>query len=206
LLNAIPAVLRELRLAGVALLEHFGKKPTPGPYETLWLELTLDLTDAHGERAILTRRQTVRFHGLNSALVRELVWGEGDQLVRYTAVGARRLAVRAEGSKRAVLLSPDGRPRPGDRLTITSRRTIRGGFRGAEEYCEAMLERPTKRLRFTVVFPLGRPPKTSRLVLATTETMVRQFRPRYRADGRAVVHCQVQDPMPATVYSVRWSW
>src|SRR5436305_14524111 len=98
LLNAIPAVLRELRLALTTTLEHFGKKPPATAYETLWLELVLDIADLQGARAVLTRRQSIRFHALDGAVVRELVWGEGDQLVRYTAAGARRLAVRAEGS------------------------------------------------------------------------------------------------------------
>jgi hypothetical protein len=206
LLNALPAILRELRLAAAALLARLGKRPPAQPYDTLWLELALDLTDTRGERAVLTRRQCLRFHGLDSAVVRELVWGDGDQLVRYTAAGARRLGVRAEGSKRAVLLSPDHRPGPGDRLTITSRRTIRGGFRAAEEYSEAFLERPTGRLTFSIRFPSSRPPKAARLVLAATETTVRRLRPHYGADGRAVLRCQIQHPVVGTAYSLRWSW
>lgn len=206
LLNAIPAVLRELRLAGTAILEHVGKKPEPGTYETRWLELVLDLADARGERAVFTRRQCIHVHGLDGAVVRELVWGEGDQLVRYTASGARRLTVRAEGSKRAVLLSPDPHPRSGGQFTITSRRTIRGGFRSRDEYCEAFLERPAGRLDLVVQFPAERPPKEARLVLAATETVVRRLRARYRPDGRAVLRCRLRNPATATVYSVRWAW
>jgi hypothetical protein len=205
-LTALPAVLRELRLALATLLDHVGQRPAVEPYETLWLALVLDLLDARGERAVLTRRQGIRLRRPDGAIVRELVWGEGEQLVRYTAAGAHRLGVRIEGSKRAVLLSPEHRPGPGDRLTITSRRTIRSGFRAAEEYCEAFLERPTGRLDLTVRFPVGRPPRDARLVLASTETVLRVLRVRFGPDGRARVHCRLAQPTTAAIYSLRWRW
>jgi hypothetical protein len=206
LLEAVAHVARELRLIVSALRRRVRPVWPPMPYETLWLELVLDLDDPRGERAVLTRRQGVRFLSQGGAVVRELVWGEGEQLVRYHARGARRLAVRPEGSKRAVLLDPDRRPAVGDRLTIESRRTIRGGFRGRSEYCEAYLERPTGRVDLTIIFPAAHPPTRAQLVRATTETVLRLVPVRYRADGRAVLRCRLRHPDPATTYSLRWSW
>lgn len=206
LVNALALVIRELRLMAAAIWAHARHPPKSTAYETLWLDLALDLVDRTGERAILTRRQCVRFHGLDGAIVRELVWGDGEQLVRYTAGNARRLTVLPEGSKRVVLLAPDRQPVPGGQLTITSRRTIRGGFRAANEYCEALLERPTGRLAITVRFPLGRPPKHAQVILASTETVLRTLPVRYGADGRAVLRCRLRNPVPAVVYSLRWQW
>ena len=205
LLHAAAALLRELRFAGAALGGSLRRSWPAMAYETLWLELVLDLRDGRGERAVLMRRQRIRFHA-GAAVVRELVWGEGEQLTRYTAQGARRLAVRPEGSRRAVLLDPDRRPMRGEEVTITSRRIIRDGFRGADEYCEAFLERPTGRVDLTVVFPPARPPKRAQLVLATTEAVLRTVPPHYRADGRAMLRCRLRRPDPAATYSLRWSW
>jgi hypothetical protein len=205
LLAAGAALLRELRLA-LETLTRWRRRPPTAAYETLSLALELELLDPRGERAVLRRRQRLRFLRDGAAIVRELVWGDGEQLVRYQAQGARRLGVRAEGSKRAVLLDPAAHPAAGDQLTITSRRTIRGGFLGRQEYCEVYLERPTGRLEFTIIFPATRPPLTAQLVRATTEAVVRQLPLRYRADGRAVVRCRLQRPDPATTYSVRWAW
>ena len=205
LLNAAAALLRELRLAGAVLGGALGRPRPARAYETLWLELVLDLDDPRGERAVLTRRQRIRFHA-GAVVVRELVWGEGEQLARYTAQGARRLAVRPEGSRRAVLLDPDRRPVRGAEVTITSRRTIRDGFRRADEYCEAFLERPTGRVELTVVFPPARPPKRAQLVLATTEAVLRAVPVHYRPDGRAMLRCRLRRPDPAATYSLRWSW
>lgn len=124
--------VRALRTAAGTVVGGRTEHPD-GAYTTLWLALELDIADVHGERAVLTRRQRVQFRSAEAALVRELVWGEGGQLARYAARGAQRAGLRAEGSKRAVLLLPDQHPAAGHRVTITSRRTIQGGFRQREE-------------------------------------------------------------------------
>lgn len=206
LLGALATLLRELRLTAGILLPWLRRPRATAPYETTFLDLSLDLLDTHGQRAVLIRRQGIRVRRGDGLVVRELVWGEGDQLVRYRSAGAQRLTVRAEGSRRAVLLAPPQRPRPGDRLLIESRRTIRGGFRAAEEYCEVLLERPTGRLALTITFPNGRAPRQAVLVAAPTETLLRRLRVRYRPDGRAVLRCQLHQPATATLYSLRWTW
>ena len=205
LFTAAVDLLRELRSLLTTVVGLRRPRP-PVAYETVSLALQLELQDARGERAVLRRRQRVRFLGDGGAVVRELLWGEGDQLVRYQARGARRIGVRSEGSKRAVLLDPDARPSPGDRLTIESRRTIRSGFRARQEYCEAFLERPTGSLELTVVFPPKRPPTTAQLVQAPSERVLRRLPVRFRADGRAVLRCRLRRPEPGTTYSLRWAW
>lgn len=175
-------------------------------YETVCLDLSLVLEDALGERATLTRRQRLRFPKGRASLVRELVWGEGQQLIRYQAKGARRVALRAEGSKRAVLLEPVAAATLGRAVTITSRRSIQGGFAAPEEYCEALLERPTGRVRFDVLFPLSRPPRAAWLVCAAPETVLRSVPVRYGAGGRARLRCSVRSPLVGMTYSLRWSW
>ena len=206
LVKALSGLVRQVRAVGGLLFGSRQPNTAAHSYETLWLDLVLDLQDVTGRRAVLTRRQRVRFLARDGAVVRELVWGEGEQLVRYTAHGAQRLRVRREGSKRAVLLDPDQRPALGDQLTITSRRTIRGGFRERTEYCEVVLERPTGRLDVTVIFPARRPPRQACLVPAATEQVLRTLHARYGPDGRAILRCRLRKPDVGTTYSLRWSW
>jgi hypothetical protein len=204
-LQAVNSSVRALRAAaGVVVGGH--AEQAEGAYTTLWLALELDIADSQGERAVLTRRQRVHFLSADATLVRELVWGDGEQLVRYTARGAQRAGQRAEGSKHALLLLPHTPPTPGDRLTITSRRTIRGGFRQKDEYCEAYLERPTGRLDLVVRFPVNRPPRAASLVSTASMQVLRGLRPCHGPDGRAVLRCRVRQPAPRTTYSLRWSW
>lgn len=83
---------------------------------------------------------------------------------------------------------------------------MRNAFLGAEEFCEALVERPTGWLDFTVRFPATRPPRGARLVAATTERVLQTVRVRYGADGRPVLRCRVPKPEIGTVYSLRWAW
>ena len=200
------SLVRHIRQAASSVVK--GRKPAASPraYETLWLDLVLDLQDPRGERAVLTRRHRVRFLTADAGLLRDLLWGEGRPLARYTAHGARRIAVHLEGSKRAVLLEPEHRAAAGDRLTVTSRRTIRGGFRLPQEYFEAFLERPTGALNFTILFPPTRPPRGARLVLAVGEQVLRSVPTRYGAGGRPLLRCHVRNPVTAVTYSLRWEW
>ena len=206
LLTRAHSLVRHLRQAVSSLLQ--GRKPAAPPraYETLWLDLVLDLKDPRGERAVLTRRQRVRFLTADAGFLRELFWGEGRLLARYRAQGAHRVAVHAEGSRGAVLLEPDHRAAAGDRLTVTSRRTIRGGFRRPQEYFEVFLERPTGALRLTILFPTSRPPRAARLVLAVGEQVLRSVPTRYGPGGRPLLRCRVRNPVTAVTYSLRWDW
>lgn len=175
-------------------------------YTTDWLELEFDIADSRGRRVVLTRRQRVCFLIGDCFAVRDLVWGEGEQLARYRARGAHRVCVVAEGSKRAIILGPDQPAVKGEHRTFVSRRTIRDGFSGTDEYCEAFLERPTGRLDLTVRFPSTRPPQWAHLTVAAPEPRRRRIRVRYGADGRAVLRCRIPEPAIAVTYSLRWSW
>jgi hypothetical protein len=202
LVDSTATVVEQLRAAlGVA-----SRRTPPCSYETEWLRLVLDIRDTTGARAILRRSQRVRFLVRGATVVRELVWGNGKQLENYRARGMRRLGLTVEGSKSAVLLAPISPPEVGDALTVTSRRTIRGAFRDRQGYCEAFLERPTRSLTLTILFPTRRPPRVARLVLAPTERVLRTVPVHVGAQGRPVLRCRIPNPRVACTYSLRWRW
>jgi hypothetical protein len=175
-------------------------------YETLSLTLRLELADPRGARAVLTRRQRVRLLTPDGVFLREVIWGEGNQLARYSVQGARRVGRRPEGAQRALLLDPERPVGVGALLTITSRRTITAGFTATEEYCGTLLERPTGRLEFTVVFPPERPPRAARLLGGVPDQVLRTIVARYDANGRATLRCRIAKPAAATPYRLQWRW
>src|SRR5437899_474485 len=81
-------VVQQLRTIGGIVFARRQPSSAALAYETLWLELAFELCDARGERAVLTRRQRVRVLAADVVVLRELVWGEGKQLARYSAQGA----------------------------------------------------------------------------------------------------------------------
>lgn len=206
MLPTLTALTHALRGLLEVLVRHGDAVRYRSAYTTQSLDLLLDLADPTGERAVLTRRQRVVFTPSAERVVRELVWGEGQQLGRYQARGADRIGVRPAGSRAAVLLRPHASRTRSGVVTMSSRRLIRHGFRASNEYCEALLERPAGPIRFTVLFPRTRPPRQAELVLAASETVLRTVPVRYRADGRAVLRCCLTRPRPAALYSLRWSW
>jgi hypothetical protein len=184
-------------------------RSTPAPvteYETLRLEIVLDLQDAQGHRAVLGRRQSVRFLVPDTGVVRDLVWGDGNQVAHYTAKGARRVLDRAEGSRHALLLGMDHRPMQGERITIASRRLIERGFLDSSEYCEVVVERPTEYLALTVLFPQNRPPHNAQLVCSQSTGPTRKLGVRHRSSGRPFLKWSCRAPTQECVYSLRWSW
>src|SRR5215216_6478938 len=89
-------LLNEVRVLWKSMEQRLRPGPTVA-YENLLLELVYDIQDRHGMRAILERRQHVRFLADDSDIVRELVWGDGEQMARYDVHGARRMLVRPPG-------------------------------------------------------------------------------------------------------------
>ena len=164
-----------------------------------------DLADSRGQRAVVTRKQRVRFLAGEAGVITGPVWGDGRQFQRYEITGAKRLGVRREGPRDVLLLGLDGRPGKDSRATLVARRTIHGGFLGEREYFETLVERPTKRLLLRVLFPRQRPPREAFLVEAE-ESRQRALPVRIMADGRARLSWSCTRPKVNTIYSLRWAW
>jgi hypothetical protein len=108
-------------------------------YENLSLDVVFDIRDRRGRKAVVRRRQRVRFRVNDTGIIRDVVWGEGDPLWRYSVTGARRLGVRQEGSRRAVLLALARKPNRGDEALVSTCRMVRNPVPGTLGYAESYL-------------------------------------------------------------------
>ena len=198
----LPLTERLIRLAKTL---GIGQPRLPArSYENLFLDLTLDLRDAAGKRAMVVHKQRVRFLVEDAGVVMSPIWGEGDQLGRYELEGASRLGSRPEGPKQVQLLGLERSPTKNMAATIFGRRTIINGFTQEREYFEAVVDRPTKRLSIRVLFPRGRPP--TEVYLTTPGASDQKLPLRLGRDRRARIRWSQIAPSPQTVYSLRWSW
>lgn len=175
-------------------------------YENLSISLHLRIKDAAGQRAELERRQEVRFATAEAGVVRDLVWGDGDVLKGYVVSGATLLGVRREGSKSAMLLSLANPPARGERALIRTTRLIHGALSRHQEYLEAQLERPTRKLLLKVSFPKGRPPKRAWITSAPPQGASLPLALRLAADGKAFVEWRATKPTTWATYRLGWSW
>src|SRR5690348_15418699 len=91
LAQALPALQRFLRFTQQERAWPFVPAQS---YENVRLDITLDLQDAAGHKAVVIRRQKVRFLTDEAGVLTAPVWGEGKRLKRFTTSGARKLGER----------------------------------------------------------------------------------------------------------------
>ncbi len=174
-------------------------------YESLSLSYELDIRDLDGARARLTRDQEVLFLTSEAGVVRDLVWGDGEQSVGYRASGAEPMATRQEGMARVVWLGLQHSPRAGERAKVRTARTIVDGLGRDEEFLEVRVERPTKRLRLRVLFPEGRPPRSAILETSSNRHPRRSLVPRL-VGTRQRLSWSVTGARTFETYRLRWTW
>lgn len=184
----------------------FGRGESGSSYENVSLSIELELCDTKGKRAVLRRKQRVRFLSEDAGVVRDVFWGEGRTLAGYTVEGAELLSVRHEGSKKVVLLGLPTSPGKGEAVTLNTERTILDGFRPIEGYLETVVERATKRLRLQVLFPRQRPPKEVRVEASPPMIAARPLAVRLARSGKTYATWAMEEPKRLVTYRIRWSW
>jgi hypothetical protein len=205
-IEACNRVLTQSR-AALKVLRPFLKRAFPDiVYENVFLEASLDIEDTRGKRAVLHRRQRVRFLINDTSVIRDLVWGEGNPIARYAVDGGRRLSIVPEGSKRAILLGVAPQPVAGTYVQVASRRVIKDGLTERSEYFEAMVERPTGHLALKVLFPPGSIPRDACVVTSPKAAVAKRVPIRWAANGRPYVRWRHTKPEPFQTYGIRWSW
>lgn len=188
------------------VLRLFGRGEPESSYENVSLSIELELCDPKGKRAVLRRRQRVRFLSEEAGVVRDVIWGEGTTLAGYSVEGAEVLSVRHEGSKKVVLLGLPTRPGKGEGTTLKMERTIANGFAPDEGYLETVVERPTTRLRLRVLFPPNRFPKRVRVESSPPSIASHSLAVRLTNSGKSYATWAMEDPKRLVTYRIRWNW
>src|SRR5581483_492512 len=78
--HALAALLRTVSTRAAAA------QPSP-LYDTRALALRLEIADAQGDRAVLRREQQIHVRAADGLVLREVIWGDGRQLARYSVQG-----------------------------------------------------------------------------------------------------------------------
>ena len=197
----VGTLLRQAR-SGIRGL-HLAPRMT---YENVMLEAVLDICDRQGRKAVVRRKQRIRFLAEDAGLIRELVWGEGNPLADYRVQGARCLGFQREGSKSVILLTLARRPTKGEEAVISSCRLISHALTDDNGYAEMLVERPTRYVALKVLFPRTRPPREAHLTSQPPSLSKPSIPIRFGRDGRPYLIWRYNNPNRFTTYSLRWSW
>ena len=79
-----------------------------GMYEIPYYDTTLETRDARGEKAVLTRCETVRFLQDNVVTIHDHARGDGELFARYRCKAGKPVDFYEDGSKHNILLPEAG--------------------------------------------------------------------------------------------------
>lgn len=179
-----------------------------GMYEVLDLQSRLELQDAKGEKAILYKRQRVRFLQDNIIAFQDKAWGDGEIFADYKCSPGVAADRYREGHRYRVLISLRHTMNRGDSEEFHIERTIKNGFRKDLEDFQTEIDHPTKKMSVSVVFPRKRPPSKVWMIEqnATRTTELGPEHHQSMPDGRQQITWSITKPRLFEAYILRWSW
>lgn len=99
-----------------------------GMFEVLSYDATLEIKDATGDEATLTRRETIRFLQDNVVALHDHAWGNGELFADYHCRPGVPVDFYEDGSKHNVLISLRETKNRGDVMDLWIQRVVRGGL------------------------------------------------------------------------------
>ncbi len=183
-------------------------KAHEGMYEVLELDVRLELQDTGGQKAVLYKRERVRFQQDNIIAFQDKIWGDGEVFAHYKCSPGVAVDRYRDGYRYRILISLRETKKRGDIEEFNIERTIRDGFTQNVEEFQIDVDHTTRKLSFSVVFPPKRLPKQVMLIEQNT-TRSRSLGPECRLmlpDGRQQVMWSSDKPKLFEAYIMRWEW
>lgn len=158
--------------------------------------------------AIFHKRQQVRFMQDNIIAFQDYAWGDGEIFADYRCSPGVTVDRYQDGDRWNILISLRETKSRGDTTDFRIERTIIDGFVQQDEWYQAEIRHPTRRLRMAVIFPKERP----------CQRAILQERKRHRtlvlgperfhelADGRQLLEFETTQVRHLEMYTLRWTW
>jgi hypothetical protein len=183
-------------------------KAHEGMYEVLDYEARLELCDTKGEKAILHKRERVRFLQDNIIAYQDKAWGDGQIFADYQCSPGIAVDRYREGHRFHILISLRETKQRNDMEEFHIERTIRHGFTKTAEDFQIEIDHITRKLTLGVVFPRKRFPRQVSLIEQnTTRTTPLLAENRITLpDGRQQVSWTTDKPHLFEAYILRWEW
>ncbi len=183
-------------------------KAHEGMYEVLELDARLDLQDSKGQKAVLYKREQVRFLQDNIIAYQDKAWGDGEIFADYKCSPGVAVDRYRDGYRYRVLISLRETKRRGDIEEFRIERSIHDGFTKPVESLQIDVDHATRRLSLSIIFPAKRPARGVTLVEKNTSRST-ALGPQYWStlpDGREQVTWSTNKPLLFESYLLRWAW
>jgi hypothetical protein len=179
-----------------------------GMYEVLEHEVTLELADTKGKRAIVRKRQKVRYLQNNIIAYQDQAWGDGQILVDYRCSPGIEADRYESGRKTNILISLREVKERGEVDEFNIQWEQQNGYLRSIEEWGSEISHQTKWLKLQVIFPKMRPPQK----VSLSEYLTRRTQPlpseqiRKLPNGRWVVIWETDRPRLHEQYGFKWEW
>ena len=201
----ILAVINDLYGWGKAIIQKLTK---PGMYEVLNYETTLEILDARGREAILTKTEEVRFLQNNIIAFQDQAWGDGKILLDYHCTPGIPVDFYRSGHKTHILISLRDVKQKGDSSKFRIQWRIKDGFLKTNGYWATDINHATHRMKVNLIFPENKPP--SKLILVETNLQRTRELPieimTQLPDKRWQVTWEKKNPRLYEHYILKWDW
>ncbi|MCB9112234.1 MAG: hypothetical protein H6634_13405 [Anaerolineales bacterium] len=179
-----------------------------GVYEVIEYDSTLELHDSHGKEATFTKRKKIRYLQNDIIAYQDYGWGDGEQFVDYQAKPGVPVDRYKIGYKTYILISLRDVKNRGDTDEFNIQWKIKNGFLKPDGFWETDVSSRTRRLRMSVVFPKGRPPRNVRLVENNIRktTNLGSDTVQRTANGHWKITWEKYKPRLFEHYIIRWDW
>jgi hypothetical protein len=190
------------------LLKTITTEQTIGLFEVLDFELTLELCDTQGKKAIYRKRETVRFLQDFVTAYEDQAWGIGQIFADYKCSPGVPVDRYRDGHKYKVLISLRETKRRGEVMQISIDRTVRDGFVVSEGWSETDVSHRMKRLRIGVTFPKARCCQKIGIIEknAGHVTPLEIAKAELLPDGRQRIVWETTKPVLFETYALKWIW
>lgn len=180
----------------------------PGMYEVLNYETTLEILDAKGMHAILTKIEEVKFLQNNIIAFQDQAWGDGEILVNYQCSPGKAVDFFRNGHKTLILISLPYMKQRGEYITFRINWKIKNGFIKPTGFWGTDIDHQTQKIKISLILPAVRPPK--RIFIEETSKNRSQELDMTNLsrlpDNRWQIFWEKQNPRLHEHYLLRWEW
>jgi hypothetical protein len=209
-LSALSVILNSeiFRILTADLLNLWRTSRFKGAYKVKILDVSLELMDRGGKKAIYRKREVVQYIQDGVFAVQDQAWGNGSIFVDYRCFPGRLVDKYQEGYRWYLLISLRGLRKKGDTEEFTVQRTIENGFTTSNETFQVQVDHPMDRVMINVIFPRTRIPRSVTLVennLKRSHSLQNQHVMRL-PDGRICYSWKHDHPRLYEGYILKWEW
>lgn len=179
-----------------------------GVYEVLDYETVLELKDERGEKAVVKKREKVRYLQNNIYAFQDQAWGDGRILIDYRCSPGTPVDCYRVGYKNIILISLREVKNIGDIDEFNIDWKIKRGFLSSTGFWATEISHRTKQIKVHIIFPRTRPPMKVILIEKNRQKNIKLGKDYVKKlpDGNWEVSWERSQPRLYEQYLLNWEW